>query len=180
VLEFWKIWSDSIPLKKELTQKAIIKYQLSISGDMEKISWKVSGPQHLFIQRMVNFFWNVGAPETEIDHLNDIGTLINPATIGSWIDMSAKGGMDGGWFFLHNPLPISVCTQAADSGPAVTRLVTWAEKCGLEGCLTIGRDMGAAPPRQTEFLFEIKGGNFTEQLNHALSAFTDFGFPAIP
>jgi len=75
---------------------------------------------------------------------------------------------------------VSVCTQAADSGAPIGKLCNWAEKCGLQNCITIDRDMGAAPPRQTEFLFEIKGSSFTEQLNFALSAYTDFGFPAIP
>lgn len=55
---------------------------------MEKLTWRSSGPQNIFIQKMVDFFWNVGAPETEIDRLNDVGALINPIQIGSWIDMS--------------------------------------------------------------------------------------------
>jgi hypothetical protein len=32
-----------------------------------------------------------------LTQLNDVGALINPMRIGSWIDMSAKDGMDGGW-----------------------------------------------------------------------------------
>jgi len=57
---------------------------------MEKLTWRSSGPQNIFIQKMVDFFWNVGAPETEIDRLNDVGALINPIQIGSWIDMSGN------------------------------------------------------------------------------------------
>jgi hypothetical protein len=64
---------------------------------MQKLTWRTAGPQNVFIQKMVDFFWNVGAPESEIDRLNDVGALINPIRIGSWIDMSGKGGMDGGW-----------------------------------------------------------------------------------
>ena len=64
---------------------------------------------------MVDFFWNVGAPESEIDRLNDIGALINPVKIGSWIDMSAKGGMDGGWYFPVD-MPLKLAIEAADNG----------------------------------------------------------------
>jgi len=39
--------------------------------------------------------------------------------------------------------------------------------------------MGAAPPRQTEFVFIIPGENFEEQLQRALSASAEFGFPPI-
>lgn len=65
-----------------------ISFQVATSADTEKLTWRSSGPQNIFIQKMVDFFWNVGAPETEIDRLNDVGALINPIQIGSWIDMS--------------------------------------------------------------------------------------------
>jgi len=39
--------------------------------------------------------------------------------------------------------------------------------------------MGAAPPRQTEFVFIIPGESFEEQLQRALSACSEFGFPPI-
>jgi hypothetical protein len=107
VLEFWQIWSESIPPREELASGQSIEFLVASSADMEKLTWRTAGPQNIFIQKMVDFFWNVGAPETEIDRLNDVGALINPVKIGSWIDMSAKGGMDGGWFFPVD-IPIKV------------------------------------------------------------------------
>lgn len=41
------------------------------------------------------------------------------------------------------------------------------------------RDMGAAPPRQTELRFKLPGTDFTNQLRIAMDAFFAFGFPAI-
>jgi hypothetical protein len=90
VLEFWQIWSESIPLQEDLTSGMSIDFLLATSADMQKLTWRTNGPQNIFIQKMVDFFWNVGAPESEIDRLNDVGALINPVRIGSWIDMSAK------------------------------------------------------------------------------------------
>jgi len=88
-----------MPDKKDLSvvQDGYMSYHVAISADMNKLTWRVSGPQPVFIQKMVDFFWNVGAPEIEIDRLNDVGAAMNPERIGSWIDMSIKGGMDGGW-----------------------------------------------------------------------------------
>lgn len=91
VLEFWNIWSESIPSREDLTAGSNIEFQVATTADMQKLTWRTSGPQNIFIQKMVDFFWNVGAPESEIDRLNDVGALINPLRIGSWIDMSAKG-----------------------------------------------------------------------------------------
>lgn len=127
----------------------------------------------------VDFFWNVGAPETEIDRLNDVGSLINPLAIGSWIDMSAKGGMDGGWFFPVE-VPIKFALEASDQGDAIDILTEWAQQHNITQCVAVGRDMGAAPPRQTEIRCFLSGSSFEAQLSVALSAYEAFGVPAIP
>jgi len=179
VLEFWEIWSESIPTREELTAGTSINYHVSTSADRSKLTWRTSGPQNVLIQKMVDFFWNVGAPESEIDRLNDIGALINPARIGSWIDMSAKGGMDGGWFFPVE-IPISMAIEAADPGDPTKSVEEWASKHSIQTAHSVGRDMGAAPPRQTEIRINLPGDDFTQQLEIGLDAFSSFGFPDLP
>jgi hypothetical protein len=49
ILEFWEIWIQSLPPLNEIDN--IIVYEISASVDMEKITWRTSGPQHNFIQR---------------------------------------------------------------------------------------------------------------------------------
>jgi len=125
------------------------------------------------------FFWNVGAPEGEIDRLNDIGGLINPSTIGSWIDMSTKGGMDGGWVF---PVTVSMADalKACDEGEPLSKLDQWTKTHNAGTCITVGRDMGASPPRQTEIRFTVHGGTFETQFQLVQDAFQEFGFPVLP
>ena len=179
VFEFWKIWTSSIPPKEELIGGQSMGVTISASSDLEKISWRTAGPQNIFIQRMVDFFWNVGAPEPEIDRLNDVGASINPTRIGSWIDMSAKGGMDGGWFF---PVDITAdhSLDAADDGEPKSKLDQWIKQHNVLACFSVGRDMGAAPPRQTEVRLEMPGSDFFEQYKIVMDAFGLFGFPPLP
>jgi len=179
VLEFWQIWSESIPMKEDLAVGMSIDFHVATSADMQKLTWRTCGPQNIFIQKMVDFFWNVGAPESEIDRLNDVGALINPVKIGSWIDMSAKGGMDGGWFFPVD-IPLKLAVESADPGEAVKKLAEWAESHEITGVYNVGRDMGAAPPRQTEIKIQLIGQSFEDQLRLAIDAFSTFGFPPIP
>jgi len=179
VLEFWMIWSESIPASEDLQPGLGIEFHLAVSASLEKLTWRTAGPQNIFIQKMVDFFWNVGAPESEIDRLNDVGALINPVKIGSWIDMSSKGGMDGGWYFPVE-IPIKLALEAADPGEPATKLKQWADKHNVEKCYSVGRDMGAAPPRQTEFRLRLPGNDFGTQLKIALDAYEFFGFPQIP
>jgi len=91
--EFWDIFFKSIPTEQN------VDLSVSTSVDMHQLTWRAEGSPNVFIHNMVDFFWNVGAPELEIDRLNNIGALINPPKIGVWIDVSDKGGLDGGWFF---------------------------------------------------------------------------------
>jgi len=179
VLEFWQIWSESIPSKEDLTPGMGIEFSVATSADMQKLTWRTCGPQNIFIQKMVDFFWNVGAPESEIDRLNDVGALINPIKIGSWIDMSGKGGMDGGWFFPVD-MPLKLAVEAADSGEAIKKFSDWAETHGVTTVYVVGRDMGAAPPRQTELRIKVPGADSSEQVRIGLDAFSSFGFPPFP
>jgi len=194
VLEFWNIWFDSIPKPNEIPPNTFPNYQLIVSCDGNELSWRASGSQNIFIQKMVDFFWNVGAPESEIDRLNDFGALVNPASIGSWINMSKIGGMDGGWFFPV-PLSLKIAMEACDpDNPeqtvsagseenqtlAVKTFISWTESNKIDECIYVGRDMGAAPPRQTELRLRLNQTTVAEQLNVALSAFKTFKFPDIP
>jgi len=180
VAEFWQLWFDSVPPASDLNAPDMnIEYHVTATANMQKLTWRTAGPQFVFIQKMVDFFWNVGAPEPEIDRLNDVGVVINPHRIGSWIDMSAKGGMDGGWFF---PVSINVelALQGADPGAAVESVKAWAGKNRVDDCFYVGRDMGAAPPRQTEIRVVLPGNTFEEQLAVAKDAYSGFEFPEIP
>jgi len=179
VYEFWAIWADSIPPKSELMAGGTIEFYVACSANMEKLTWRTNGPQSIFIQKMVDFFWNVGAPEDEIDRLNDVGALINPVRIGSWIDMSKTGGMDGGWYFPVD-IPLRLALEAADQGNAIREFGKWADERSISNAYAVGRDMGAAPPRQTEIRFKLPGNTPQDQVDLGLEAFSTFRFPPLP
>jgi len=171
--EFWQIWLESMPPSTD-----DIEFDVSSSLSMEKLGWRSSGPQSIFIQRMVDFFFDVGASENEIDRLNTLGALMEPSKIGPWIEMSDKQGMDGGWFF---PVPITIdkAVQAMDSGPALDKVKDWVAKHKIEGCCSVGRDMGAMPPRQATLRVNLPG-SIAQQMDCAMDAFKSFGVPPIP
>eukprot|EP01130_Rhizamoeba_saxonica_P006002 TRINITY_DN2377_c0_g1_i2.p1 TRINITY_DN2377_c0_g1~~TRINITY_DN2377_c0_g1_i2.p1 ORF type:complete len:399 (-),score=110.30 TRINITY_DN2377_c0_g1_i2:28-1224(-) len=178
VIEFWEIWLESIPRITDLSPMDTISYTICASADMDRISWRISGSQNRFIQKMVDFFWNVGAPEDEIGRLNSVGASVNPVEIGSWIDMSSKGGMDGGWIF-PGTIPYASALLACDESATKQILTKLGEENNLE-IILMGRDMGAAPPRQTHMIFKVPGNTFDEQIQYAIETLDSFGIPQIP
>jgi len=106
--------------------------------------------------------------------------------------MSKIGGMDGGWFFPV-PLSLKIALESCDpdapenvsagsdeSGHAVKKFTQWTEQNKIDDCIYVGRDMGAAPPRQTELRVRLNQQSVAEQLNAAVLAFKTFKFPDIP
>eukprot|EP01091_Cochliopodium_minus_P015492 TRINITY_DN5539_c0_g1_i1.p1 TRINITY_DN5539_c0_g1~~TRINITY_DN5539_c0_g1_i1.p1 ORF type:complete len:450 (-),score=118.93 TRINITY_DN5539_c0_g1_i1:40-1389(-) len=174
-IDFWNIWKQNIPLK-EGNKDDPIQFEIVCDAKLNRICWKASGLQQSFIQKMVDFFNIVGSPESEIDRLNDVGALINPKLIGSWVEESSLDGMDGGWFFL-NQTPLSFTLSSLDSGDHVSIMRDWADKNNITHSLYLSRDVGAESPRITEMRFKLPGDDVSSQLKVALSTFEKFEFP---
>ena len=130
------------------------------------------------IQQLVDFFYIVGAPEEEIEKLNIVGEKINPDKIGSWINVSELGGIDGGWCFTYT-IDIKLALTSVEEGQSVDTLLSWCEKHNVVDCYYLARDMGAEPPRQTEVKIQVPNKN-ENQLEIVLDAYDMCGFPHPP
>jgi hypothetical protein len=58
--------------------------------------------------------------------------------LGSWIDMSAKGGMDGGWFFKSD-MQISHALESSDPGHTSRTVLQWVADHNITDCYEVGR-----------------------------------------
>jgi len=187
VSDFWEIFVATIPAMPaaEVGANASgnIGFEVCASMDLQKTTWRADGPQHLFITPMVDFFVRVGAPEAEIERLNTFGALVRPPRIGFWIDVSSKGGLDGGWFFPFDNMPLSTVLQACEPGKCLQQLRDWAVQhfgSAEVSCYYVGRDMGMEPPRQTEIRIMLPGRSLKRKLKVALDAYSKFGFSPPP
>lgn len=89
----------------------------------------------------------------------------------------------GSNFYPRHTLTTSfpqLAVEAGDPGEPSNTLTQWCNQNGIGQCFSIGRDMGAAPPRQTEARMLLPGSSFHQQFAVAESAFTAFGFPRLP
>jgi len=181
--QFWDAWMTSMPKFSELDPTKSMVFSVATSADMENATWRISGPQSLFAPKIVSFFYNMGSPMTEVDRMNDVGALINPRNVGSWIQTSLNGGMDGGWTFPAE-IPMKLAVEAADSteaeDDAVRALSQWADANDVLVCISVSRDMGKSPPQQTEFRMILPGADFNIQLAIAKEAASTFHFPPFP
>lgn len=174
--EFWNLWYNTVSQQLSEDATCDIMFDFSYSEDFNKLYWNSAGPQYLMIQQLVDFFYIVGAPEEEIEKLNVVGESINPDRIGSWINVSEKGGIDGGWCFTF-PINLEVAINSVEQGLICEQIKKWGRTNGVQECFYLARDMGAEPPRQTEIRCRLEPGGAWEQ---AQLMYDLAGFPYPP
>ncbi|BFU20662.1 hypothetical protein EHI8A_032220 [Entamoeba histolytica HM-1:IMSS-B] len=127
-----------------------------VSSDCNSIDFRFAGEQVPMLQSVVDTFWAVGTPPSEIERLNNIGIKVDPRNLGLWLNISERGGMDGGWFMLTEHSP-NVIKLVSDGGKINDKIMMLLGINGINKIDMIGRDLGVTPPRQTEYRFKISG-----------------------
>jgi len=163
---FFDMWKESFC---DLDFKQI---RISTSSSLNEIRWESSGSEVL-LEPMISFFTEIGALNSEMDNLRKTVKSNHPTSIGSWIDMSLKDGMDAGWK-MEVSGDVAAPLQSIDGEPA-NKIDAWAKKNNIK-YHTIARDVGESPPRPSEVRFQL--GN--DGKDKCLSAWKDFGFPEMP
>jgi len=162
----WELWTNSIP-------SIPVQLLVNISADVQQIHWETSGPKDL-LESMTSFLLEVGAFPSEIELLRSKIQELNPTFVGSWIDTSARDGMDGGWKMITQK-SIETAFPFIEGTPA-KKITSWANKYQIP-YLVIARDVGETIPRPFELRFSLPSDNSKQKV---LEAWTDFGFPQIP
>lgn len=175
----WTLWSESVPPKMEIPAGESLRYRALASADFTLTEWAMDGPQNAVVQRMVDFFWAVGAPAHQIDLLNDAGVRLNPARLGSWTRLSADGAMDAGWAFCER-VPLDQALAVVRRGDATQAVADWAAAHGVAVCRELTHDVSGIPPQTTQLRVELPGADAAAQLAVAADALARFRMPPLP
>ena len=175
----WTLWSESVPPKMEIPAGESLRYRALANADFSLTEWAMDGPQNAVVQRMVDFFWAVGAPAHQIDLLNDAGVRLNPARLGSWTRLSAAGAMDAGWAFCER-VPLDAALAAVGRGEGAQAVAQWAAAHGVAACRELTHDVSGIPPQTTQLRVELPGADAASQLAVAADALARFRMPPLP
>ncbi|KAL7712315.1 PH domain-containing protein [Entamoeba marina] len=173
--KLFDLWIASVPDQSCLKKGDKINYQMFVSSDAERVSFSCDGEQSLMIQGVMDFFIAVESSTSGIEKLNTCGNEICPEFIGSYIDLSTLGALEGGWSFVGD----TMCHDAMklmDNGNALLVLKRFETECPSIKIITkMERDMTAVGLECTRFEFDIYGKKGLAKLDVVQSVLSKFG-----
>jgi len=179
VCQCWKLWSEGILPKSEIPTGEELRYRTVANATFSFAEWCVSGPQTAVVQRVVDFFWAVGAPSTQIEFLNNVGTALNPERLGFWTRLGAHNAMDAGWSFCEK-MPLDSIIGVLAKTDSLKAVAEWASSNSITICREIMYDISGIPPQMIELRFELPGGDAVAQVAVFQETMKRFSMPAIP
>lgn len=139
VLErFWELWIRHLPATisasddedddapestapAEGPRTAELQFTLGVSTGGKSAFWEGETEQHALVQRVVDFLYAVGADDGELTrNLTGAGSIVQPATMSLWLEMSADVVVEGGFSM-----------KVVEPAAALPALVAWLKHAKL-------------------------------------------------
>jgi hypothetical protein len=155
----------------------ITEFGVSISADMQHLTWRAAGEATAFIPEVADFFATVGAVPAEMDRLAQAGEQLLPEQLGYWL-MAKADSQNAGWYFPVG-MPLKEALTFVDADPINHTLSQWAQQFNVEGPVRVGRAVGGGKP-YTELFIPIPSGDIEQQMFTALKIFEMLSTPLPP
>jgi hypothetical protein len=170
-------WLDSLPLIPTMSEDSGIDYEVSLTGDRTRLTWRASGKPKDFIPVMSDYWQEVGASSVEMERLKEIGSNLLPPILGSWIEVTELG-LDTGWYFPLE-IPLDEALEIAPSSNKNDLVSDWAEEFNLDICDRLSSTLAEGYP-YTELQVPLLRNNIEQQIEIALELFTLLKIPHLP
>jgi hypothetical protein len=170
-------WLDSVPLILGYDDEDLVEYEVAVTADLQRLTLRAAGEASRYIPALAQFFQEVGAQEAEMTQLSQLGEQLQPATLGSWLEVRPDA-LDGGWYFPMT-LPLTAALAVAHPTDSAQSLAAWAKSYGVETSTGLGHSMGGGYPR-TEIQLLLPGEAIAAQLEAGLQLFEALDAPALP
>lgn len=167
-------WLDGQPLPEDDPAVGEASLVVALAADVSRVTWYAAGAPDAFAEATGAFLAEAGATEEALHTLADAGKALEPARVGSWVELSDED-LDGGWY-LPVSLPFQRARNYAPPGAVTEALGVWARRCGAVAAAQLRRSVEDERPR-TELTIPLPGGDAAQQRSLAKQAFAAVGAP---
>ncbi len=167
-------WLQAVPVGA-YDEQLPLEYKVSLTADLQQLTWWAAGLPGQLIGPMAAYFSQIGVSTSELERIRSLGEEIQPARLGSWMQMTPDS-LDGGWYFPLQ-LPLTPALKVAEASRDKVTLQKWAQKHAVAHCAQLKRSMGAGYP-YTEIQFILPGNSLSQKLDNGLALFKRLEAPS--
>lgn len=158
-------WLDSVPLPMEMPDGSAPALVVSLGADGNLVKWSSSGRPEGIIPKLSDYLRRAGAVPGDFAKVDQAGQALEPAEVGSWIEIR-PGSLETGWFF-EDRMAIARVRDLLGEG-------AWMGELGSDTCVRVARGVGAKAA--VEVTIPLAGADAGARSAAAQDVFRRFGF----
>lgn len=123
-------WLEHNPMPPDMPNGEGVTYLAMLGTDLRRVWWGAWGHPGGFVPKMADYFKLCNIQKSDAALLDQIGELLEPELVGSWIGVSGKQVITG-WHFW-DPHPWAKVEQMFGTHEAKYKLKSWVEQHHIE------------------------------------------------
>jgi hypothetical protein len=137
-------WLEHNPMPPDMPPDAPeVSYLAMLGSDLRRMWWGAWGDPRGFVPRMADYFKLCNIAKSDEHLLDQIGQMLEPKLVGSWIGVWG-GKVVTGWHF-GDPQPWEHVEALFGTHEAKYQLKAWVEKHGVHRIERFTQSIGDAP-----------------------------------
>ena len=170
-------WLEHNPMPPDMPDGETVTYLAMLGSDLRRVWWGSWGDPRGFVPKMADYFKLCNIAKSDAMVLDQIGELLEPKLVGSWIGVWG-GKVTTGWHFM-DPQPWSKVESMFGTHEAKFQLKRWVEDHGVVQIERFTQAIGENPYSEIELA--VPGVTAADQANALSEAFDLFtGAPLAP
>lgn len=170
-------WLEHNPTPPDMPDGEGVNYLAMLGSDLRRVWWGAWGDPRGFVPRMADYFKLCNIQKSDAQLLDQVGELLEPKLVGSWIGVWG-GKVITGWHFW-DPHPWAKVESMFGTHEAKFQLKKWVEEHHVERIERFTQAIGENAFSEIELA--VPGSTVDEQVASLSSAFEQFtGAPIAP
>ncbi|HEY4238992.1 MAG TPA: hypothetical protein VGM88_04220 [Kofleriaceae bacterium] len=160
-------WLEHNPVPPEMPDGKQVNYLAMYGSDLRRVWWGAWGDPRGFVPKMADYFKLCNIARSDAAVLDQIGEMLQPSEVGSWIGVW-NGKVTTGWHFW-DPHPWPEIEALFGTHEAKYQVKKWVDDHGVTDVLRFTQAIGDDPFSEVEF--RIPGDTVDAQVAAASEAF---------
>jgi hypothetical protein len=169
-------WLEHLPMPPDMPDAQTVSYLAMLGSDLQRVWWGAWGDPRGFVPKMADYFKLCNIARSDAALLDQVGELLEPKLVGSWIGV-AGGKVVTGWHFW-DPHDWSKIEAMFGTHEAKYQIKKWVDDHQVGRIERFTQSIGESAFSEVELA--VPGATIDDQVNAIDAAFTSFTGGPLP